>query len=152
MITRLAHVCLKTAQFDAMVRFYRDTLGLPVKFTFINKAGDLFGCYFDAGETTFIELFDQAGADVEWGGGTDPLQPNANTFYQHFCFQVDDLDSYRKRLLDAGLEVTDIHVGLDNSRQCWIKDPDGNAIELMEYTPTSKEIQPGHDPGPLAGR
>jgi hypothetical protein len=26
---------------------------------------------------------------------------------------------------------------MDNSMQAWIKDPDGNDIELMEYTPTS---------------
>lgn len=151
MITRLAHVCLKTSQFDAMVRFYRDTLQLPVKFTFTNKEGALFGCYFDAGGTTFLELFDQAGAAVEWGGGTDPLQPNANTFYQHFCLQVDDIEAARAKLLERGLEVTEIHGGLDFSQQCWIKDPDGNAIELMQYTADSKQVQAGNDPGPLAG-
>ena len=149
MITRLAHVCLKTSQFEALVRFYRDTLGLPVKFTFTNKEGALFGCYFDTGGTTFLELFDQKGAAVQWGGGTDPLQPNANTFYQHFCFQIGDLDGFRAQLIDKGVSVTEIKTGLDHSRQCWIKDPDGNSIELMEYTAESRQVQPGHDPGKL---
>jgi hypothetical protein len=30
---------------------------------------------------------------------------------------------------------------MDGSRQCWIKDPDGNSIELMEYTSNSLQTQ-----------
>jgi hypothetical protein len=29
--------------------------------------------------------------------------------------------------------VSEISTGMDNSRQAWIADPDGNQIELMEY-------------------
>jgi hypothetical protein len=29
---------------------------------------------------------------------------------------------------------------MDNSRQAWIDDPDGNAIELMEYGPSSLQL------------
>jgi hypothetical protein len=33
-------------------------------------------------------------------------------------------------------------MGVDNSRQAWIKDPDGNDIELMEYTDRSLQTTP----------
>jgi len=33
-------------------------------------------------------------------------------------------------------------MGMDGSRQAWINDPDSNAIELMEYTHDSLQLQP----------
>ena len=140
MITRLGHLCLKTAQFDKTVAFYRDVMGLPVKFTFINKEGALFGAYFDLGHMTFLEIFDQKGAAVQWGGGNDPLKANDNTFYQHFCFEVKGIEGYRDALIAKGVSVTDVVVGMDGSKQAWIKDPDGNSIELMEYTAASLQL------------
>ena len=144
MITRLGHLCLKTAQFDSLVAFYRDVLGLPVKFTFINKDGALFGAYFDLGNMTFLEIFDQAGSNREWGGGTDPLRANEHTFYQHFCLEVRGLESFREKLRAQGVAVTEVVVGMDGSKQAWMKDPDGNSIELMEYTPVSLQLKAGN--------
>jgi lactoylglutathione lyase len=144
MIKRLGHLCLKTARFDTLVAFYRDVLGLPVKFTFINKEDALFGAYFDLGNMTFLEIFDQKGATTEWGGANDPLKPNDNTFYQHFCFEIEGIETFRETLVKKGLAVTEVIVGMDGSKQAWIKDPDGNSVELMEYTPASLQIRPGH--------
>jgi hypothetical protein len=31
-------------------------------------------------------------------------------------------------------------MGMDNSRQAWVTDPDGNAIELMEYGYSSMQL------------
>jgi hypothetical protein len=31
-------------------------------------------------------------------------------------------------------------MGMDNSRQAWVTDPDGNQIELMEYGPKSLQL------------
>jgi hypothetical protein len=47
----------------------------------------------------------------------------------------------RENLIARGIAVTEIAVGMDGSKQCWIKDPDSNSIELMEYTPSSLQIQ-----------
>ena len=38
------------------------------------------------------------------------------------------------------MEVTEIKLGMDKSRQAWIADPDGNQIELMEYGPASMQL------------
>lgn len=144
MITRLGHLCFKTAQFDTTVAFYRDTLGLPVKFTFINKDGALFGAYFDLGNMTFLEIFDLKGSNRQWGGSDDALKPNDHTSYQHFCFEVRGLEQFRAGLIAKGVAVTDVVVGMDGSKQAWMKDPDGNSIELMEYTPASMQLKAGN--------
>ncbi len=142
-IKRLAHLCFKTDQVDKMVPFYRDLLGLPVKFTMTNKDGAVFGYYFACGETSFIEIFDQRGAVRQWGGEVMPLKNAAagGTLYQHFCLEVKGLEAERAELLARGVAVGEISVGMDGSKQCWIKDPDGNDIELMEYTGDSLQLK-----------
>ena len=60
--------------------------------------------------------------------------------YRHFCFEVTDLTEFRRALLDRGVTVKDITLGMDGSRQAWLSDPDGNAIELMEYTAASMQL------------
>ena len=141
MIKRLAHVCFKTDQIDNLVTFYKEVIGLEVKFTFKLDDGFIFGYYFDLGETTFLEIFDKVGSAKQWGGSTDTLKENTGTFYQHFCLQIENLEAYCQMLKDKGLAVTDIKVGIDHSKQAWIKDPDGNAIELMEYTKDSLQLK-----------
>ncbi len=141
---RLAHLCFKTDQIDRMVAFYRDVLGLPVKFTMTNKDGDVFGYYFACGECSFLELFDQRGAVRQWGGEVMKLKTAAaGTLYQHFCLEVTGIEAVRAGLVAKAVSVTEVAVGMDGSKQCWIKDPDGNDIELMEYTPDSLQLKHG---------
>ena len=141
-VKRLAHLCFKTDHLDKMVPFYRDVLGLPVKFTMTNKDGDVFGYYFACGECSFVELFDQRGAVRQWGGEVTTLKTTAaGTLYQHFCLEVNGLEAERAQLVAKAIPVTEIAVGMDGSKQCWIKDPDGNDIELMEYTRDSMQLK-----------
>jgi predicted enzyme related to lactoylglutathione lyase len=47
-----------------------------------------------------------------------------------------------KAMLESrGIEVTNMKKGIDHSLQAWITDPDGNAIELMEYTHESLQLR-----------
>lgn len=59
MFKRLAHVCLITDRTREMIAFYRDVLGFPIKFTMAHDDRTDFGWYFEMGEMTFMELFDQ---------------------------------------------------------------------------------------------
>jgi lactoylglutathione lyase len=138
MIKRLAHVAFDTDNAESLVEFYTELLGLSVQFTMDLPEGVTFGWYIACGDTTFIEIFDRVGKSKMWGG--DVQVPKQGTTYTHFCLQIDDLVGYRQLLIGRGLDVTEISTGLDNSIQAWCKDPDGNAIELMEYTPKSKQL------------
>jgi len=138
MIRQVAHLNFMTNDLPKVIDFYVNKLGLKVKFTLDNNEGQHFGYYFDCGNSTFIEVFDQVLADKQWGSGVSKLTPG--TRYKHFCFEVTGLDDYCKNLKSKGVEVTEITLGMDNSRQAWIKDPDGNAIELMEYGASSLQL------------
>lgn len=139
MIRQLAHVCLFTDQLDAMRRFYADTLGLRFAFPLRNPAGEPFGLYFDAGHSTFIEVFDRAGAQAMWGG--DDARIERGSAFRHLCFEVTGLDTVRAKLVASGLAVSEPTLGMDGSRQAWTADPDGNPIELMEYTAESLQLR-----------
>ena len=138
MIRQLAHLNFVTNDLSKIIDFYVNQLGMKVKFTLDNKQGQPFGYYFECGNSTFLEFFDQAMAVEVWGGKVEEL--NIGTRYKHFCLEVTGLAEYCKELRDKGVEVTDIKTGMDNSRQAWIADPDGNSIELMEYGPSSLQL------------
>lgn len=139
MIRQLAHLCFHTDRVAQMVAFYQDVLSLPVKFTLSGDDGQNLGYYFDCGQSTFIEVFDHAAAIKQWGGQLEPLA--AGNRYQHFCLEIIGLEAFKNLLEARGVTVSPITVGLDGSRQAWISDPDGNAIELMEYTPQSLQLR-----------
>ena len=138
MIRQLAHACFHTDHIDQMVTFYRDQLGLPVKFTLKGDDGKLLGHYFECGQSSFVEVFDQAAAIKQWGGQVKTLTRGSQ--YQHLCFEVTGLAEYKKTLEARGVAVSPITLGMDHSRQAWIADPDGNPIELMEYTAESLQL------------
>jgi lactoylglutathione lyase len=138
MIRQLAHSCFFTDHVEALINFYRGSLGLPVKFTMNNDAGQVMGYYFDCGNSTFIEVFDQTLAVKQWGGQIEALKPTSQ--YRHLCFEVTGLAELKKALEARGVSVSNITMGIDHSWQAWIADPDGNAIELMEYTAQSPQL------------
>jgi catechol 2,3-dioxygenase-like lactoylglutathione lyase family enzyme len=135
MIRQLAHVCIHTRNLDAMVEFYSGPLGLPVKFHLRNEAGETVGVYLECGQTTFLELFDQDRVLAMFGGEKVALDV-APTRLQ----QVTGLEDMRARLDAAGVPYLDTGVGLDHAAQTWIGDPDGNAVELMEYRADSLQL------------
>ena len=138
MIRQLAHLNFDTNDLSKIIDFYVNKLGLQVKFTLNNQQGQPFGYYFGCGNSTFLEFFDQAMATEVWGGNMGEL--TTGTRYKHFCLEVIDLDEYCEMLKSKGVAVSEISMGMDNSRQAWIADPDGNAIELMEYGAFSLQL------------
>jgi lactoylglutathione lyase/glyoxylase I family protein len=145
MIKQLAHLCLKTSQLEPMTAFYRDALGATVKFRYLNPAGQPIGCYFAFGGNTFVEIFDHADAHRR-SKSAQPLEPLEEPRdawllrYNHFCLQVEGLDAYVALIESRGVTVTGRKTGNDHSRQAWVKDPDGNLIELQEYTAHSRQF------------
>lgn len=138
MIRQLAHLNFMTDDLAKIIDFYVNQLGMKVKFTLDNKEGKPFGYYFECGNSTFLEFFDQRMAAEVWGGTAQELA--IGTRYKHFCLEVTGLDEFCKQLKNKGVDVSDISMGMDNSLQAWIADPDGNRIELMEYGHSSLQL------------
>lgn len=141
MLRQLAHLNFVTNDLSRIIDFYVNKLGMEVKFTLDNRQGQPFGYYFGCGNTTFLEFFDQKMAVEVWGGTVAEL--SAGTRYKHFCLEVTGLDKYCAKLKTRGVEVSEISLGMDHSRQAWVTDPDGNQIELMEYGPASLQLTGG---------
>lgn len=130
MFTRLAHICLLTRDLDATLRFYRDALGLPVRFTF-ERDGRVVGYYLALGGDTFLEMFESADAEA------------VNRSLHHFCLETNDLDGLIERLSEHGVPHTEKVMGADHTWQCWFTDPDGNQLEVQEYTEDSLQRRGG---------
>lgn len=124
MIRTLAHVCFYVRSIDASLAFYRDALGLPVSFHFPDAPDQRPGLYLHTGDRTFIELFEG-----------DHEADEQKHSYRHFCFEVDDLHAAVATLRARGIEVTDPARGKDRTWLCWLIDPDGNRVQLQQYTP-----------------
>ncbi len=139
MIRKLAHLCLVTDQLEVMKSFYVEQLGLTVQFTFRNNDEELFGYYLASGDTTFVEIFDRVLMRKQWGGGDAPLA--AGNKIAHFCFEVTALKDLKTTLESRGVKIGEIRTGMDHSLQAWTNDPDGNAIEFMEYTHVSWQLR-----------
>lgn len=129
MIRALAHVCYISSDLDRAIAFYRDKLGLTPAFDFRDDKGKRTGIYIRVGGRSFIEIFQ------------GKVGPRADLqTYAHLCLEVDDFDKAVADLRAKGVEVRNVSLAAgDHSWQAWIKDPDGNAIELHGYTPESKQ-------------
>ena len=126
MVKGLAHVCFVVRDLVKAVEFYVNKLGLPIAFEFKHADGKRYGVYLKAGGRCFVELFQ---GEVTAGGD----KPS----FQHICLEVDDIETTVADLRAKGIEVGPITLGCDQSYQAWLKDVDGNAIELHAYTETS---------------
>jgi catechol 2,3-dioxygenase-like lactoylglutathione lyase family enzyme len=125
-ITNLAHACFTVSDLERSIKFYRDGLGLTPAFDFVNENGRRFGLYLHAGGRNFIELFQgQLGERAE------------GQSFRHICLEVDDIEATVQALRERGVEVSEIKLGKDRSYQAWIADPDGNRMELHQYTAES---------------
>ncbi len=144
MIRKLAHLCLVTDQLDILRDFYTQKLGFTVQFTFHNEKrnNEVFGYYLNCGDTTFIEIFDRVRKHHVWGGNHPLGTVTKGNQMDHLCFEVTGLKEFREELERRGVKMGPMNSGMDKSLQAWTTDPDGNRIELMEYTHSSWQLNP----------
>src|SRR6185369_16419864 len=128
MIKALAHICILSSDLNRSLDFYCGALGLKRHFDFF-KDGALFGFYLQVGPGQFIEIF-KAGPAAEF----------RSQRIHHFCFEVDDIDAVREKLIKHGVAVTPKKLGCDQTWQCWCKDPDGVDFEFQQYTDKSSQF------------
>ena len=113
---------------EKSIKFYREVLGFKEAFDFVDEKRGKFGVYFHINNRCFLELF------------RGELKPrNEGQAYNHFCLEVDEIEKIVAELRMKGVAVTDVKMGSDQSFQSWLADPDGNRIELHQYTEKSKQ-------------
>lgn len=128
MIKAIAHICFSVKDLDDSEAFYRDILGCSPAFDFRKDDGGRYGTYMHIGDRGFLELFEGDPKKVEGAS------------YMHVCLEVDEIQATVADLRARGAEVTDPTCGSDGSWQAWLHDPDGNPIELHQYTAGSRQM------------
>ena len=128
-VTRLSWLGVRTAQFEAMARLYRDVLALDL----VSEQAD--DARFTLADGTEVHVYGPGDADHEFFGDGAVV-----------AFEVDDFDAARARLLDAGIEC--IGEPQHQGPIAWnhFRAPDGNVYEIMG---PSKAFSPPATP-PLA--
>jgi catechol 2,3-dioxygenase-like lactoylglutathione lyase family enzyme len=156
-ILNTAHLAFKVSNREKSLYFYRDCLGLKEKFT-INYSDliefskgrddlptlpDSILLHADRPWLTYLEIAPHQLLELFFSD--DHLETNSiddnHVGYLHLSLEVEDIHAAKAELIEKGVAiVTDIGFGPDNTYQLWIADPDGNRIELMEYTDKSLQI------------
>jgi len=117
-----SRVLLRPSDFEAARRWYRDVLGLRVSRE-----------YGIGGRVTGVVFF-LGGGFLELVSGASPVADPAGAA---LWLQVPDVDAEHARLAAAGVDVlrgpVDEPWGL---RECWVADPDGVRIALVEIPDT----------------
>lgn len=162
-IDRFGHLAYVCKDLSDSMKFYANVLGLKHKFSI--SYGDMLDnileesrksgqeppaemvdalsqkrdttwiAYYEIGEGVFVELFDA-------GGATEFALPDGDHLnFSHMALVVDDIFEAEKALRDAGAPIdTPPRLGLEHTWQMWSRDPDGNKIEFMQYTPKSWQL------------
>lgn len=130
-IKGLGEIALRVHNLDAMQHFYEETIGLELLKRFEQAAFFKIAAGF-GGHTQVLALFDRS-ADT----GYRP--PNAATSTaDHMAFEIsrDDFDGEKRRLEQLGLAVEITEHAWVHWRSMYVRDPEGNQVELVCYDQT----------------
>ncbi|MDJ0769586.1 MAG: VOC family protein [Ilumatobacter sp.] len=153
----LNHLALITNDMDATVRFWHGVLGAPLVATI---GTDTFRHYFFSfGPTSSVAFFEYIGQR------TNELTKPAGVFdaragqFDHLSMDLPDEDALlalRRRLVDAGSEVTDV-VDHGLMRSIYFNDPNGIALEASWWADDPTATDPDfvderyfRDPDPVS--
>ena len=159
-----AHIGFVCKDLEKSVKFYEDILGMREKFTlyygdmipkdpvwlkkipeeridYLKTVQDVKWIVYlewtQGPEGYFIELFNELNAHID-----NP--PSKEKFgINHMDIVVDDIQAFRQELIEKGAEeYIDIQPGSSVCRSftMWIHDPDGNQIEVHQYTDLSMQL------------
>jgi len=117
------HTCYRIGDIDRSVRFY-ETLGFEERGRFPIR---------DEAINVFMGLpGDDPRLELTYNHGVDGY--DLGTGYNHIAVTVEDLDGTLARLSEHGIEPEKppYSVREGGSRLCFVRDPDGYRIELIE--------------------
>jgi lactoylglutathione lyase len=134
----VGHPAFPVSDLQRALHFYLDQLGLKEAFRLNGPDGKPLLVYLHVGDSnTFVEIFP---------GKKDPSIPELPGLY-HFNFYVKDLQAALRTLQARGYSLpADAYekaakVQIDGTMLYFLKDPDGNNIELSQLTPQSLQVK-----------
>jgi lactoylglutathione lyase len=124
-VSSIGHVAIRIKDVERTLDFYVNKLGFQEMMR-MDREGRLWIIYLRITDDQFLEIFPD---------GTGERAPERETVgYNHMCLTVPDIFQTERELNAAGVTITRevLKHPADNNWQCWIEDPDGHRIELMQ--------------------
>ena len=128
------HVCFMVQDKARSLEFYRDKLGLQFMFEQTFPQTEFSAIYMRIAPGQFLELIGNAEHDHK---------PKSS--FAHLCLHVEDLKAAHAELTAKGLTLTPVEMGHARCLKCYLDDPDGNTIEMMQLLPDSLQTIHDHD-------
>jgi lactoylglutathione lyase len=126
-IKSIGHMAIRVKDVGAILDFYVGKLGFKEMMR-LDRDGKLWLLYLRITETQFLEVFPE--------GVGERAAAREAVGYNHLCLEVVDIDQSIRELAAAGVELArPKSMGADGNWQCWIVDPEGHWIELMQLMP-----------------
>ena len=127
-IKALGEIALRVNDLDEMQRFYEEVIGLKLMRRFEKSAFFHIADGY-AGHTQILALFDRSDRPGYAGVNAE------HSTIDHIAFTIGlaDYETEKQRLHNLGMQVrTDEHAWV-RWRSLYVKDPEGNSIELVCY-------------------
>lgn len=123
---RILHTCINVANLDRSIEFYTEQIGL--KFLSRREIKQ------NNAEIAFLK--DEDGAAIELTHWRDKKELKEGDNFDHIAFAVDDVEATVQELKRGGVTIAMEPYSLQGSTSkiAFIKDPDGNWLELIQST------------------
>jgi catechol 2,3-dioxygenase-like lactoylglutathione lyase family enzyme len=143
MIKGFHHAAISTPDLERCIDFYTRIIGGEVAWTFgwdkgTPAADDVTGLRNSAARAamlkigaTFLEVFEFSSPTPEPQIASRPVNNHGIT---HICLEVQDIGFEYERLKAAGMPFNCPPQQQDGSAMVYGRDPDGNVVELIEFT------------------
>ena len=143
MIKGFHHAAISTPDLERCIAFYTQTIGGEVAWEFgwergTPEADAVTGLSDSACRAamlkigdTFLEIFEYSAPAQAARTELRPVNLHGIT---HVCLEVTDIDSEYQRLIAAGMQFNTAPMAQDGSSMVYGRDPDGNVVELIEFT------------------
>jgi lactoylglutathione lyase len=168
-IRNLTHIGLRVKNLDASIAFYCDALGFEEVFTMKKRVlydmlaagGDPVPDRSDEDSTwlAYLRIHNEQYMELFPVPDEEVAQFTDRQSFFHYSLQCDDIVATVNKIRERGVTVSSLHVDALADRPvpntfvpvtapchsliAWLKDPDGNLIELMQLVPDS--MQRGKD-------
>jgi len=121
---KILHTCLNVSDMEKSIGFYTNQIGL----TFVNRRE----IKENNAEIAFLK--DEAGNAIELTHWRDKKTLAEGDNFDHIAFQVEDVQATISSLRDHGVTIAMEPYSLSgsSSKIAFIKDPDGNWLELIQ--------------------
>jgi glyoxylase I family protein len=147
MILGFHHAAISTPDLDRCLNFYTNVVGCEEAWSFDWPVGSaeadaMTGLTDSAARAVMLKLGDSFLEIFEFSSPTpataDSQRPVCDHGITHVCLLVEDLHAEYARMQSAGMIFHSEPLTQDTGYVIYGRDPDGNVVELIEFTATNQ--------------